>query len=90
MDKSKLEVSLSKARQRLDDLEALVIDTVAEMDYAKKHSLHSLRDDAAARLKRYQKSKDDVVNLVKDLEKASGALPGLDVVAPGKGKAVPL
>lgn len=66
---------MTQARKRLVDQEALLRQSNETLEYAKKANLPALVKESMSRCTRNSKAVAATRELVKDLEKASGALP---------------
>lgn len=75
MEKSLSVKELEAARKRLRSVQAMIVEADKTVAYADKNHLSALAGATSIRLNRYRKTEKELVALVSDLEKASGALP---------------
>jgi len=75
MEKSSLELALDDARRRVSLLSGMVASAIEDRDYGRKMKMVVFSQQAAAKLKRYQKTLDETLALVRELESSTGELP---------------
>lgn len=75
LEKTVMESELGLARKRLVSQQALLAQAELTLEYAERTALPALVKATKARIERYRRTMQDTMDLVKDLEKASGSLP---------------